>query len=282
MFFGSKVKYIEPLEYIDELKQTEHFLNFKSNNDDINTVIYAMNNVPETVYHSLYSKYSDVSNKYLQIDLSKNNTMWQIIINMDFYKNFEILLENETCRFIFIRLNIINKNKQINHVNSVIIDKDKKYVLIFEPKLYLLYDICIIKDQLNLPEDYKYVLASDLGYHYFNRLQKFDNYCQTYAFFVFLLIIENKDVNYTEFSKLFNTIITNKQLGYFLYHVKLNVNDINIENNQVSNWRYPSFIDNLLSVICFSKYQPQHNHHINYEIVESGDYNIISVIPDLI
>ncbi len=281
-------QYINPIEYVEELEKTNDFINFKNDNHKINSVIYAMNNMPSKIYSLLYNKYryQDVSDQYFQMDLKKNNKLWQITIGLDFNDRLNMVLQDDSCRFIFIRINIFNKSKysNINHVNCVIIDKDQQYVLVFEPKLYLLYDICIIKDQLiNIPDTYDYITSHNIGYHYFNRLQKLDNYCQTYAFFIFLLIIENNDVCYLEFSNMFNTLITNKRLGHFLYHIKLNLNDMKIDNNIKIQWKYPNFIDNFLSIIQFScnrKYKDNKDHNIKYEIKTDGEYNIIDIIEN--
>jgi hypothetical protein len=66
--------------------------------------------------------------------------------------------------------------------------------------------------------NYKYLIPNDIGYNSFNKLQKMDYFCQTYIMTIFLLIVNNNHINYTDFSNLFNNSINFHNMELFWYN----------------------------------------------------------------
>src|SRR5205085_26945 len=99
--------------------------------------IFALNNLPVKMHEILFSCYENVSHQYYQISFKRNNGIFEpLSINCDGL-NEDML--NGNIRFIFIRINIIKSTNKVtmNHVNCVVIDKWKQYILYFEPMFVL-------------------------------------------------------------------------------------------------------------------------------------------------
>jgi hypothetical protein len=185
--------------------------------------------------------------------------------------------EDDCIQYIYFRINLINEHNttiNINHVNCIIIDKKNKYVLIFEPKGILSYDINIIKnlfhkyDNLN---QYKYLTPCDIGYKQYSTsqsLQRYDFYCQTYVMMVFYLIINNKNIKFSEYSKLFTKSINKKTVGYFLYQI-----DIALKKNNIEFHSFPilwSYQDGYIASV-WRMYQNIYAYDINNDICDGTD-----------
>lgn len=225
---------------IQELMNDADFNKFKNNNE-INKIIFALNNLPDNIHKLLFNNFSNVCQKYYFIAIKLNNN--QISEMSHNLEDINIYLQNNEINFIYIRLNIIISSK-INHVNCVIIDKKQKYILFFEPKCSFLFNISnfIIKlnDIIDF-SDFNNIFPVDLGYNSFNCLQKYDAFCQTYVLFIYLLIITNENIPYKNFHNMFNSIITYENMGYFLFNIgkllKLNKYEI---CDQSELWCYPT------------------------------------------
>lgn len=238
---------------ITQIKQDDDFKLFKTNND-INKVIFVLNNLPDISHKLLFKDNKNTANKYFHLTIKFNNDEFlESFHNLD---SLEIYLNDANIRYIYIRVNIINIQDKIHHINCIIIDKHKKYVLLFEPKFQFSYDTDIVFQVLSKSVDfnvYKKLLPIDLGYGFHNKLQWFSLLCQSYAVFVFLLIVFNDDVPTEHYSKLFNTVITDKNVGYLLFHInKLLIdNDIKI-CEQDKLWSYPTHgVENIWNIMNF-------------------------------
>lgn len=239
-YFFNDNKYHLPFD-INEIINNDHFKEFQSNND-INKVIFALNNIPDVTQKILFKNNINIANQYLYLTIKMSNgSIDSIVHNLD---NINEYMDDNAIRYVYIRINIINIGNTMNHVNCIIIDKNKKYILLFEPKIIFQYDSKIIFELLHQTfdtQEYRKILPNDIGYNYCNRLQWYDTFCQTYIIFVFFLIILNDNVNPENFSVLFNSIITHKNMGYFLFHAY----NLLIENNisiceQNNIWDYPT------------------------------------------
>ncbi len=124
----------------------------------------------------------------------------------------------------------------MNHVNCIIIDKHRKFILYFEPTVLIRYDLDQIKFTLcsanAILYNFAFLIPEDIGYSVFNCLQKFDNYCQTYVLYVYCLLLENREIDPDNFRKLFNGIITSTNRDYFIYFINRLLQDkgINLDN----------------------------------------------------
>ena len=129
----------------------------------------------------------------------------------------------------------------MNHVNCIVIDKDRKYILYFEPVAVVRVNASkifnILCNTCNELKEYDALLPSDIGYTFYNRLQRYDNFWQTYILYIYFLIIENTDVKPKDFSSLFNTVITSKNIDYFIYFISdvINKNGINLDNFELNS-----------------------------------------------
>ena len=282
LFYKNKYKYNLPFES-NLIEQDIDFHSFKKDNSLINKIIFALNNLPHVVHKSLFNINGSVCNKYFFIKINFFNNILNINNNLDdIYKYFD----DKLCRYIFIRIDLLNsfKNK-MDHVNCIIIDKEKKKVIIFEPKAILIYNqtfiIEIIQKYYPLIIDYVVLLPQDLGYTFNNRLQKYDAFCQSYVIFIYILIILNEEVSYFDYAKMFNYVITYKNLGYFLFYLqhllKLNNCDItNLPDKKI--WSYPTSFKNILNIFNFIKKDTDLIlYKENIKLVEIDDFTHISL-----
>lgn len=219
----------------NDYKINEDFKEFKQYKTD--KVIYILNNLPSKVYNILYNKYDNVSDRYFQIILTKNNGEYDI--SHCKMVDFDNVLKDNLIRYVYIRVNL-DDNKYINHVNCIVIDKIKKYILYFEPTVHIRFNLNKIKVLLsNIADinDYQFIIPNDIGYNSFNGLQKFDNYCQTYILYIFCLILENKNVEPNNFRRMFNSVINKQNIEYFWYYIyNMLINDgFNIDDLEINH-----------------------------------------------
>lgn len=200
-------------------------------------VLYVLNNMSSQVYSALYSRYNDVSDRYFQITLNNHDGYFDI--SHCKMIDFDNVLNDDLIRYVYIRVNL-DGNKYIDHVNCIVIDKLKKYILYFEPTVHIRYDIDKIKSLLSNFADldgYNSITPYDIGYNSLNGLQQFDHYCQTYILYIFCLILENRNIEPINFSKMFNNVINKQRMEYFWYYI-YNVmicNGFNIDNLDITH-----------------------------------------------
>lgn len=235
----------------DEIQTNNDFKDFKINNN-MDKVIFALNNIPDIVQSILFNNHKNVADKYLCLTIKLNgNSIDEIYHNLQDINSY---IDNHNIRYIYIRINLIHTKSKMNHVNCIIIDKLQKYIFLFEPKVLFTYDTKIIFELLGDIFDtsqYNKILPSDIGYTYYNRLQWYDTFCQTYILFIFWLIILNSDIEPENFLKLFTEVITHQNMGYLLFHIYslLITNKIDICQQQ-NIWSYPTNnIKNLLNTV---------------------------------
>lgn len=234
---------------------------------DINKTIFAINNMPDIIHKILFES-SQISPNYyyIRLNIKSNEINHNLTLDKD--------IENKDIRYIFIRLNLINEDQYFHHVNGIYIDKIKKYILVFEPKFELSFDKSIIENLFN--NDYKFLYAEDIGYTNNRRMQNHDLFCQTYVLFSFILIIYNNDISYTEYYKMFSTVINSKNIDHMLYWI----NNILIKNNyeiceQPELWSCNKFknINNMIKYILNKKLEKEDISNLN--IIEKDDITII-------
>ncbi len=267
----TKVQYRIPFD-IDLINKDENYHKY----EDINKTIFALNNMPDVVHHLLFGNKDNIAFNYyyIRLDIEKK----EIDHNLDLLESDML---NKDIRYIFIRLNLINSQNHFNHVNGIYINKNKKYVLIFEPKVELSFTKDLINSFLRNNIDlskYKFIYAEDLGYNIYNRMQNYDLFCQTYVLFVFLLITLNDDmIEYDNYSTMFQSVINSKNIGYLLYHI----NTLLLNNNydicdQPELWTLSSNkfkkIKNLIKYLIDNKKEEDITKFI---IKEDGDLFII-------
>ncbi len=228
---------------------------FKQDENEFSKLMFILNNMPAIVHKLLFDSYKNVCSDYFQITYHLSNpkdndigkSTHEIELSID---NFEELLKSTTIRYYYIRVNLMIPG-EMNHVNCIIIDKEKRYILYFEPMYNIRVNIDAIKSLLYSYGDlssYTFLLPTDIGYNFINRLQKFDFFCQTYVIYSYLLIINNDHVNTNDFSSLLNDVITTRNMGYFLYDVYRKYKDDNREFWQTSaKWSFPT--NDLMKVI---------------------------------
>ncbi len=204
--------------FIDNLEDTEEFQQFQTDDVEFSKAIFALNSMPEDVFWILFNDHTEIAQTHMHIYLTKNNGHYRCTHHT--LESLDVEIDNPTVRYIYIRVNLVNANRKygLDHVNCLIIDKERKYVLVFEPKSALQYSVMGIKRLLGPSvESYDFLTPNDIGFKYLNRLQKFDSFCQTYVMFTFYLIIQNSDVAPEDYHIMLNRCITDKSVGQFLF-----------------------------------------------------------------
>ena len=287
-FFNTNSLYNLPFNH-NNIKNDYEFEEFKKNDIELNKIIFALNNIPDIV-HSLIFREPSVCVKYYFITLKLNPS--KII---DVFHNLDDINDNfidENVQYIYIRINIISKslnNTNMHHVNCIVIDKLKKYVLFFEPRLTFMFDTDVLISLVDTFMDlslYNKIFPPDIGYNMFNKLQRYDTYCQTYVIFIFALIIYNQHVSYKDYYNLFNKSITTTNIGYFLFHIYKTLKECNYDICiQPLIWNYPGH--NVTSIFkILNLYLNQNNDTNDTELnnitiddqSDDSDYMIVSVI----
>lgn len=200
--------------YSNNLEETYNIpFPLKHKSYDINKVIFAINNMPHIIHNILFFDMKTVSQNYYYIRLD-NSCLSHNLENLD--KD----MHNSEIEFIFIRLDLINKNKYINHVNGIYINKNKKYILIFEPKFELSFDKNTVEELIQY-EDYKFIYAEDIGYTKYTKMQNYDLFCQTYVLLTFFIITHNDNNynDYTQIKSMISSIINSKSIDCFHYYL---------------------------------------------------------------
>ena len=265
------------LPFAINIDNDPELIKYKTDDIALNKVMFALNNIPDIIHSLLFNNDTTVCQKYFSITIKlKNSKIIDLYDNLDNNEAYDInsMMDNDDIRYIYIRLNIlINLPSKMHHVNCIIIDKKNKHVLFFEPRNNLLFDIndlsIRIKDKIDISH-YTKLTPSDIGYNVFNKLQQYDAFCQTYVLFAYLLIINNKDIHYTNYSTMFNSIINPQNIGYFYYHINnlLKINNYNICDQPVV-WKYPTNIFNIM--------YPFRNNNNNIEINDELEMNDIVI-----
>ncbi|ARF09568.1 hypothetical protein Indivirus_1_191 [Indivirus ILV1] len=259
----------------------------KNNSGNINKVIFALNNMPDTIHHLLFGDQNNISFNYyyIRLDLEKKELNYNL-------EGIDDDINNVDIEYIFIRLNLINRQDFFDHVNGIYINKNKKYVLIFEPKVKLSFDAPFIEAFMKKyihDDNYKFIYAEDLGYNIYNKIQNYDLFCQTYVLFVFSLIILNDNmIEYNNYSTMFNDVINSKNIEYFLYYI-----DILLQKNGYEICDQPELwtlsqnnfikIKNIINYIITNKKTEDNNCNIREEddLFIVYNYNEVkSVIPN--
>lgn len=253
------------------------FENFINNTEEYNKVIYALNNIPGTIYSLLLGDNVDVCQKYFQIYFKKGARKYQLTYNN--LQNLDEYLDDGNIRYIYIRVALLDKN--IHHVNCIIIDKLRRYILYFEPKVILKVDMEDIHDLFKYYNllGYRYITPTDIGYNFINRLQYFDHFCQTYILFVFMIIIGcDNCINYKKFSKIFTDNITVETIGNFLFIIyqKMDMAGITIYNEQLSQYNSANGIYNFFNLFKTKQlFYEEHVKQNKINITCDDDYTLI-------
>jgi len=273
----------------DNIKNDHAFEEFKKGDIEINKIIFALNNIPDII-HSQIFKEPYVCKKYYFITLKLNpSKIIDVFHNLDDINDYFI---DDNVQYIYIRINIISKslnNANMHHVNCIVIDKLKKYVLFFEPRLTFMFDTDVLISLVDTFMDlssYDKIFPPDIGYNLLNKLQRYDTYCQTYVIFVFALIINNQHIPYKDYYKLFNKNITTANVGYFLFHIYRILKEYNYDICiQPLIWNYPG--DNITSIfkilnLYLNKNNDTNDTELNNITIDDqsddSDFTIVTVL----
>lgn len=283
-YFSTKSSYNLPFNP-NNIKFSQEFKEFKKDDIGINKIIFALNNIPDIV-HSLIFKEPYVCKKYYYITLKLNlSKIIDVYHNLDdIHKHFT----NETIKYIYIRINIISKspsNTNMHHVNCIVVDKIKKYVLFFEPKLTFIFDTDVLISLIDIFMDltlYEKIFPPNIGYNIFNQLQRYDTYCQTYVIFIFTLIVCNQHIPYKDYYQLFNNCITSTNIGYFLFYINRILKEYNYYiGHQPIIWNYPGHnvtnIFNILNLYLNKNNDTNNEEFNNITIDDDSEYAIVSL-----
>lgn len=237
---------------INEIKKLNKYKSFKHNQNKINKIIFALNNFPSDIHTFIFSEYDYVCPKYyyITLQLDKNHNITNLLHN---FEDLDDYLENHNIRFIYIRINLIQKNNIINHVNCIIIDKQLGYLLIFEPRInikYHLEPLSSFLDGVFIKSKFKKLFPQDIGFTMSNPLQSFDWFCQTYVLFTYFLIILNPNINPIHFAIMLNNNINHEMiicLLFMIYEI-LKVNGYVINKNNILTYSTSS-LNNIINLL---------------------------------
>lgn len=285
-YFYNSSTYNLPFD-INSIEEDKEFEDFKKDDIGINKIIFALNNIPDIV-HSLMFKGSNICEKYYFITLKLNPS--KII---DVYHNLDNINDHfmdEKVQYIYIRINVISKsilNNNMHHVNCIVIDKSRNYVLFFEPRLTFMYDPDVLISLVDTFMDlslYEKIFPPDIGYNIFNQLQRYDTYCQTYVIFVLALIIHNRNIPYQDYHKMFNKSITTDNIGYFLFNIYRTLKEKNCDIcPQPFIWNYPgnkvTNIFKILNLYLNKNDDTNEKKEMNNIVIENDDseFTIVSI-----
>lgn len=212
---GAITSFLEKKEF---LIPKEFYFNFKDKSDkqyNHKNVIFTINNLPEIVFEKLSEKYACLNKNYQWIQIKKNI----VIHNLD-------ELDNSLQRFIFIKIELID----YNHVNCLIIDNRMKHIILFEPKGSEIIDINLLKSLVSL-HGYIWITSKDMGFNMFNRIQYFDQFCQTYILMALICILNNPNTPVAEHASLFNDLINGYSINNFHKYISDKVKIENLNKN---------------------------------------------------
>lgn len=169
--------------------------------------MFIINNLPHVVHETVFLKYPHVCPKYYHIQVVNN----EIVHHMD-----DIDSALNLYRFVAIRVDIYKRT--IHHINVIILDTWRKYVLYFEPHGHVPDMASRICDTLYLPNYIRYG-PPDMGVGLFNRLQYLDALCQTYSLLTYLMIINNPDKPMHEYGDILYQSITEQSINGFFHYL---------------------------------------------------------------
>lgn len=237
--------YMLPFD-IDFIKLHHSFPSFKKSDSQVSFVVQMLNN-PIHIWNIIIND-PTIAKTYYYFEIKNNK-----VINHNLIGTFKKDIDDTKIKFIFVRLNIYT-GSDMNHCNCAIIDKENHRLIFIEPKGRFTLKPKSIAEYMGL-QLYDYIV---LNY----KIQYLDNFCQTYVLFSFLLISTNRDLfkYYTDteeitynYEKMIGYCVTNKNIGYFLFHIKhiLDLHDIKSYNLQ-KYWSYPTnIITNLIKKVLY-------------------------------
>lgn len=221
-FYKSTYNSFADKEVIDIITTDPQFEIYKQDNIKIKNTLFALNSLPEVVHKTIFKENESVCSKYFQMYYGLND-------KNEFYKKYDNLetledyLRDDNLRYYYVRVNLVESKKNTDHANLVMIDKLKKYIMYFEPQFEMrlsLESVSIEFSKYEQLNDFEILIPKDIGYSHFNKLQRFDNYCQTYVLYAFCLVVNNPKVDYKDYSDMFNSvIIKNNGISSFLFYI---------------------------------------------------------------
>lgn len=275
-------KYMIPfkIQNNSEIKKDDDFQLFKDNDIEINKVIFTLNNLPDKVHSLLFRENSEICSEYFHVTIQ---LQYKEIKNISHnLANLSSHLTDNSIRYVFIRVNVIDaSHKLMDHVNCIIIDKKKKYILFFEPKFDFMYDVndlTLFIDKTVDIKDYSKIFPKDIGYSYYNRLQSYDIFCQSYVIFVFSVIINNDIDDVGSYATILNNIITHENLGYMLYYINTLLKESGYDIcEQKILWSFPTKkTQNILNImrLYFNNYNKKITDNTINNMIEDTDIDL--------
>lgn len=240
--------YMLPID-VDFVKHHSDFAKFKNSDTQVSFVVHMLNN-PVHIWNIIIND-PTIANTYYYFDIQNDKVVHHNLIN-----NFQKDMDNTNIKFIFVRLNIYNCDDNLmNHCNCAIIDKNNHRIIFIEPKGKFTLKPKSIAEYMGL-QYYDYILLN-------HKIQYLNNFCQTYVIFSFLLIATNRDIinDAIDMKKMIGECVTNKNIGYFLFHIKHLLDVYNIESYTLHKyWSYPTnIITNLFKKIFYIPSSPVNN-----------------------
>jgi hypothetical protein len=228
-----KSQYVNPVSFLFTPLEENEFESFKGNSSQSGKVFYCLNNFPQIMHDIIinalcYSGHNTMSHNYYTCIVKKSNNNYVYDFEHLYRNNDRFIsdLTDKSIRFIMIRIcepgNNAGHIMTIGHITSIIIDKEKEYILFFDSKneiRYSLEQFMFVINTINLItcSDYQILTPYDLGYNKGNALQGKSMYCQTCSLYVYAVIVCNPDVSTKEFKTMFTQIINNESLSLFLF-----------------------------------------------------------------
>jgi len=248
-------KYVDPISLLGNYEEKD-LEDFKRDDNKVGKVIYCFYHYPEIAYDIMFnalsfSEYNNASKYYYCVNINYENN--QLVYDFEpLYRDIERFitdLYDNTIRFITIR---INENASVmGHVTSIIIDKNKKYILFFDSKNNIKYDIVqfgSIIETVNKSTNsiFEVILPFDIGYNKGSKLQGINLYCHTYIYYVYMIIICNPNICYKEFRTVFNNLITHKSISTLLYLIYKDIEEKKILSNV--DFKFPCISNALVNM----------------------------------
>lgn len=240
---------------------------FKSDTKKIGKVIYLLNNLPKEIFKKIFLQFNKVCpNLYLVVLTKNTNTNTYTYNFSDLYQRYDNFVSDLKSgkRYICIKINIdyhkgSKSNKTVGHVNIIIIDINRKFILFFDSSNRIDYDIKkfdMIINTVNFHTGtdklFTILKPSDIGYSFFSSLQGYNLFCQTYIFLVLLLIISNKKISHTSYKLLFDNEISNEILGLFLFYIYKKIeHDDNFKNIEFDFYYPGNYLQNIINSLIF-------------------------------
>lgn len=291
-------KYYDPIDFVAIDK--EELRNFKHDGKKVGQVIGSLSIYPNLIYPIVLNEldFPHVSNNVYSINIKPTKKNFGYKLDLSNIKaNMENLvsdLYDDDVRFIMIRL--IEGGAFIDHVSCIIVDKIKKYILFFDSKNNIQYDVgkfSFVIDIINNANrkvgdvlQYQVLLPKDIGYGNYTSLQGYNHYCQTYILYILMLVANNPDIEFRHLKQLFDAKITTKKLGLFLFGIHKKIKN----NESLKNFEYQSvypsntiinfinsvtFMMNAISMNVIMRVFPNLNKCDEIAYAEDGDCIVI-------